>query len=438
VASGTRLVASGRTRAMRLAELSPQAFCDHLRDRGIDRLFLVPDGDGVRASHPALDDLASFVSASPDLDGHEGIFVQRSPTGVLQAGVVHRTCRGQGAGGLRMWTYDTVGDLLTDGMRLARGMTHKNALAGLWWGGGKGVMAAGTGGGARSEIYADYGRFITSLNGCYITAEDVGTSVEDMAAIFSTTRFTTCIPPSVGGSGNPSVPTARGVVRGMEAGLAHLGMGTLEGKSVAVQGLGHVGGPLCSMLAERGVARIVGADIDAANLEALRLPRVELELSLVERGDASILAADVDVVSPNATGGVLNAETIPTIRAPLVCGAANNQLGDDKIDDRRLADAGVLYLPDFLVNRMGIVTCADEASGYVTPDPIIEQHLGADWDNSIYRLTLAILAECDASGRTPAAVALERAEAASFEVHPIQGHRGAAIIESLVREGWAG
>lgn len=422
---------------MRIHDRSPQALCDLLEEHGITRFFLVPDGSSVKASHPALADLAAFVAESSDFDGHEGVFVARSPTGVLQCAVVHRTCRGQGAGGMRRWTYDTVGDVLIDGLRLARGMTHKNALAGLWWGGGKGIMAAGTGTDDRALNYADYGRFITSLNGCYITAEDVGTSVEDMAAIFSTTRFSTCIPPSVGGSGNPSEPTARGVVRGMEAGIAHLGMGTLEGKSVAVQGLGHVGGPLCSMLAERGVARIVGADIDADTVAGISLPGVELDLRVVERGDNAILGENVDVVSPNATGGVLNASTIPTIRAPLVCGAANNQLGDDSTDDRRLADAGILYLPDFLVNRMGIVTCADEASGYVSPDPAIERHLGAEWDNSIYRLTLAILDECAGSGRTPAAVALERAEAASFERNPIHGHRGAAIIESLARNGWA-
>lgn len=423
---------------MTLPTLSPQALCDLLAEHHITRVSLVPDGGRIVASHPALAELAAWMTASSDLDGHEGFFLQRSPTGVLQGAAVHRTCRGQGAGGVRYWTYDTVADFLTDGLRLARGMTHKNALAGLWWGGGKGVMARGTGGGERAEVYRDYGSFISSLNGCYVTAEDVGTAVEDMAAIFSTTRFTTCIPGEVGGSGNPSVPTARGVVRGMEAGLAHLGMGDLRGKRVAVQGLGHVGGPMCSMLAERGVARIVGTDIDPANLAAITAPGVELELSLVERGDNGVLAADVDVVSPCATGGVLNAGTIGTIRAALVCGAVNNQLDDDGVDDRRLADAGVLYLPDFLVNRMGIVTCADEGAGYVSPDPVIERHLGADWDNSIYRLTLEILGSAAESGVTPAAEALRRAEQASFVEHPIFGHRGAAIIESLVRGGWAG
>jgi glutamate dehydrogenase (NAD(P)+) len=266
------------------------------------------------------------------------VFVQVAPeTGVLQAAFVHRTCRGQGAGGVRFWRYATVGDFLRDGLRLARGMTLKNALAGLWWGGGKGVMAKGTGtsegaSADRRRIYEEYGDFITSIQGCYVTAEDVGTSVEDMAAVFSRTRFTTCIPPALGGSGNPSVPTARGVVRGMEAALAHLGLGTLEGKTVAVQGLGHVGEPLVRFLLEKGVARILGSDIDPAR----QLPGVEVR---------------------------------------------------------------IVY--------------------------------------SVYNLSLSVLDEARRTGRTPARVALDLAERRSREIHPVWGHRGAEIIRSLVRNGWA-
>ena len=422
-------------------DLSPAAFSSFLLDHGLRRAAFVRSGERMVASNPALEPVAAFLSDSPDFDGHEGFFLQVAPqTGVLQGACVHRTCRGQGAGGVRAWHYDRLAGFLSDGLRLARGMTHKNALAGLWWGGGKGVMAQGPGlqGDSRGLAYAEYGAFISSLRGCYVTAEDVGTSVEDMAAIFSTTRFTTCIPRELGGSGNPSVPTARGVVRGMEAGLQHLGMGSLQGKAVAVQGLGHVGAPLVEMLVERGVRKVIGTDVDPACVEAVRAAHgsVELDLRVVERGDNSVLAVDADVVSPNATGAILNAETIPGISAPLVCGAANNQLADDARDDVRLAEAGVLYLPDFLVNRMGIVTCADEAAGFVDPDPVIERHLGAAWGNSVFRLSLAILGAAEGSGRTPAAIALERAEAASWEVHPIHGHRGVEIISSLVRSGW--
>ncbi len=431
-----------------LLSLSPPSFCDFLAAEGIQRFFLVWDdaAERVRVSHPQLQSLADFFAADTrDFDQHEGFFVQRAPeTGVLQGACVHRTCRGQAAGGVRYWSYDSVEDYLRDGLRLGLGMTLKNALAGLWWGGGKGVMAKGTGAAdaetrQRRLVYEEYGAFMTSLRGCYVTAEDVGTAVPDMAAIFSRTRFTTCIPPELGGSGNPSVPTALGVVRGMEAALAHLEMGSLEGRTVAMQGLGHVGEPLISFLAERGVARVVGTDIDPARIETLRSahPGMELELRVVARGDNSVLATKADIVAPCATGGVLNPKTIPLIQAPIVCGAANNQLEDPTRDDLLLEKAGVLYMPDFLVNRMGIVACADEQFGSVDDDPAIQRHLGDHWDNSIYRLSLSLLERSRATKRPLARVALELAAERSRELHPIWGHRGAQIVRSLAAGGWA-
>lgn len=428
---------------MELSSLSPAAFCEMLDREGIRRFYLVWDEEAgrVRASHPILEPLARRLEENRrDFDRHEGVFVQVAPdTGVLQGVFVHRTCRGQGAGGLRFWRYDTVEDFLLDGLRLARGMTHKNALAGLWWGGGKGVMVRGTGQEpndpiVRRRIYQEYGELVTSVQGCYVTAEDVGTSVEDMTQVFSATRFTTCIPPSIGGSGNPSVPTARGVVRGMEAALAHLGLGTLAGKTVVVQGLGHVGEPIVGFLHEKGVRRIIGSDIDPSRRDLpSRFPGLDLEVRITERGDNSILAEPADIVSPCATGAILSPVTIPTIQARIICGAANNQLADPERDDLLLHERGILYMPDFLVNRMGIVNCADEQYGYMDDDPRIESHLGETWDNSIYNLSLRVFEEAKQSGKTPARVALELAEERSRELHPIWGHRGAGIIRSLVR-----
>jgi glutamate dehydrogenase/leucine dehydrogenase len=433
---------------MELKDLSPAAFCELLAREGIRRFYLVwdPEAERVAASHPALEPLARFLEGDRrDFDRHEAVFGQVAPdTGTLQAVFLHRTRRGQGAGGVRFWRYDTMEAFLRDGLRLARGMTHKNALAGLWWGGGKGVIARETGGagepGSRRRIYEEYGELMTDLQGCYVTAEDVGTSVEDMAAVFSRTRFVTCIPPELGGSGNPSVPTARGVVRGMEAALAHRGLGGLAGKTVAVQGLGHVGEPLIGFLKEKGVARVIGSDIDPARKEELaqRFPNSEhweLEVRIVGRGDDSILATPADILAPCATGGVLNPRTIPTIAAPIVCGAANNQLEDPERDDVLLAERGILYMPDFLVNRMGIVNCADEQYGSLDEDPRIEAHLGDEWENSVYNLSLAVLEEARRTGKTPARVAVDLAEQRSFDLHPLWGHRGAAIVRSLVRNG---
>jgi len=436
---------------MDLQDLSPAAFCDLLAREGIERFYLVWDADAgrVRASHPLVEPLARrFEQDHRDFDRHEGVFVRRAPeSGVLQAVFLHRTCRGQGAGGVRFWRYDTVEEFLQDGLRLAKGMTLKNALAGLWWGGGKGVIARETGRAedpaARRLVYQEYGELLTGLRGAYVTAEDVGTSSEDMAAVFTRTRFITCIPPVLGGSGSPSIHTARGVVRGMEAALAHLGRGGLAGKTVTIQGLGHVGGLLTGFLREHGVARVIGTDADPARCAALRARQPDgdgftLTVRATELGDNAILAEPADIVAPCATGGVLSPETIPTLQAPIVCGAANNQLLDSERDDLLLAQRGIVYLPDFLVNRMGIVNCADEQYGSLAEDPRIEAHLGDTWENSIYNLSLAVLAEARAKGEPPGRVAVRLAEERSFELHPLWGHRGAIIIRSLVANGWAG
>jgi glutamate dehydrogenase/leucine dehydrogenase len=432
-----------------LLSLSIPRFLDHLREAGVRRLYVVWDDEAgrYRASHEAVEPLAAALAADDrDADRHEGVFLSvGKETGALHGAFVHRSCRGQGAGGVRFWRYPDVESYLRDGLRLSRGMTHKNALAGLWWGGGKGVVTSGEGGNQvssteRRRIYEEFGDLMTSLRGCYVTAEDVGTSVDDMAAIFSRTRFTTCIPPELGGSGNPSGPTARGVVRGMEAALAFLEKGDLRGKTVAIQGLGHVGEPMVELLVDRGVERIEGADLDAGCLERIESRfggRVQLALHRVEIGDHEILAADADVVSPCAVGAVLDERTIPRIKAPIVCGAANNQLADPDAHDRLLAERGIAYVPDFLVNRMGIVNCADEAAGYVDDDPVFEAHLGETWENGIYRLTLDVLERARRTGASPGAVALELAERRSFEEHPIFGHRGRLIIRSLVSSGWA-
>ncbi len=462
---------------MNMHLLPPAAFRSLLAEAGIQRFFLVWDEDAgeLRASHPLLAPLARLLAADRrDFDRHEGVFVQIAPaSGVLQGAFVHRTCRGQAAGGVRYWRYPTIEHFLRDGLRLARGMTHKNALAGLWWGGGKGVMvhepAAGAAGGAgagadaaadRRLVYEEYGDFLTSLRGCYVTAEDVGTSPQDMAAIFRRTRFTTCIPPELGGSGNPSAPTARGVVRGMEAALAWRRQGTLAGKTVTVQGLGHVGEPLVDLLRQRGVARVVGTDIDAARVAALTrrhaaaAPGFALQARAVAPDDDAILAEPADIFAPCATGGILGPDTIPRLAAGIVCGAANNQLLDADRDDLLLHQRGILYMPDFLVNRMGIVNCADEQYGYVgDEDPRLLDHLGSPgadskdpgqpagqaaadrWDNSIYNLSLAILRDAQHSNQPPARIALRLAEQRSRDPHPLWGHRGAAIIRALTRPG---
>jgi leucine dehydrogenase len=333
-------------------------------------------------------------------------------------------------------------DWFRDGLRLSKGMTHKNALADIWWGGGKGVMARNTGHGLMSTdavetrrlVYEEYGVFMSTLKGCYVTAEDAGTHTADMAAVFSKTRFTTCIPQELGGSGNPSIPTARGVVKGLQAAFDHLGK-SIVGSTIAIQGLGNVAFPLVGFLFDIGVGRILATDVDETRVkhatEAYKAHK--FTATRVPIKDNSILYTDCDAVSPNAIGGILNPETIPNIKAPIICGAANNQLGHIQQDDKLLQQHNITLVPDFLVNRMGIVTCADEAAGYLSSnDTMIEKHLGQDWDHSIYNTTRRVLAQANAQHKTSQEIALALAEEMSRQLHPIFGHRGKLIIEQLV------
>lgn len=431
---------------MELWSAPVESFVRSLREAGLRRAYVVTGRDGeVRGSHPILDDVvAALKSDSRDFDGHEGCFFEigRDSDHLLTA-FVHHTRRGQGAGGLRNWHYDSLEDLVRDGLRLSRGMGHKNALAGLWWGGGKGIVARRPGADyrdpeLRAAIYRDYGRFVTELRGCYITAEDVGTRPADMEHVFETTRHATCIPPRVGGSGNPSGLTAKGVVVAMEAALESQGRGSLEGKTIAVQGLGNVASFMIEELLQRGVARIVASDIqqEVVDRAVARFgdSRVEARVSAPE--DASILADACDVLAPCAVGAVLNPRTIPTLKTPIVCGAANNQLEDPARDAELLAQANILYVPDFLANRMGIVNCANEAYGVFPGDPAIAAHLQRDTTFGVFQRTLEVIDRARRAGRPPAEEAVRLADELSQELHPIWGHRGAQIIDFLVESGW--
>jgi leucine dehydrogenase len=430
-----------------LIDLSPLEFIRFLRSEDISRFYFVydPDEKKVVSSHPRLQPLADFFQFDKrDFMEHEGMFFQVTREhDTLQGAFVHRTCRGQAAGGVRYWHYDTVEAFMRDGMRLGKGMTRKNALAGLWWGGGKGVMARNPDIDSddpdiRASVYTEYGEFVSSIRGCYVTAEDVGTCVKDMERVFSRTRFTTCIPESWGGSGNPSEPTARGVVSGMEAALDYLGMGGLSGKRVAVQGMGNVGGPLIEFLFNKDVARVIACDINPKFVEKAwdQFRNEQLDARIVERDDISIFSEPVDIFSPNATGAVLNPTSIPRLKARIICGAANNQLEDAQRDDQALMDRNILYVPDFLTNRMGIVNAANEQYGYVNDDPLFERHLTRDWTHSIWQTTLRVLNESREKNEPTAKIAMRMADVLSEEKHPIFGHRGRLIIKSLVEDAW--
>lgn len=430
----------------RLVDLSPEAFAAHLLSLGRRRAAFVYRDGQVHGSHPALTELAEhFLADRRDFHEHEGVFIEVGrETGALFGAFVHDTTRGQGQGGLRYWPYPSLAGFLSDGLRLSRGMTRKSALAGLWWGGGKGLIARGAehphrDPAFRERLYTEYAAFVASLRGCYITAEDAGTGPSDMAVVHRGTRFVTCTPPSVGGAGNPSPATARGVVCAMEGALAHLGRGTLEGKRVVMQGTGNVGAAMIDELLARRVGSILASELSAERRSQLAEQHRGAPLTLVAAapGDNGILAEPCDVLAPNALGGVLNPDTIPAIRAPIVCGAANNQLLDDVRDGEALRARAITYVPDFLCNRMGIVYCANEQYGQIPDDPAVTRHYGRDWDNAVYVVTRRALELAEREGITSAAAANRLADALAREPHPIWGHRSKAIIAGLVADRWA-
>lgn len=431
-----------------LLSLPPHRFCETLKRLGIRRVCLRFDAQSgrVTASHPELSSLADgLASNTRDFDEHEAVFLERGErSGALMGAFIHKTIRGQAQGGLRFWPYAGLDQFLSDGLRLAQGMGRKNALAGLWWGGGKGVIVRDPDApyldeNYRSMLFREYGSFISSLNGAYITAEDVGTRPSDMASVFATTRFVSCVPAEVGGSGNPSPWTAKGVVCAMQAALEVAGLGTLAGKSVAMQGLGNVGSAMVAELLEAGVARIAAADISATNIEAARqrFADARLALRVAERGDDSILETACDVLAPNALGGVLNPMTIPKLAAKIVCGAANNQLLDSERDAKLIAERGIVYVPDFVANRMGIVNCANEQYGRLSEDPAILRHFDENADGSVFRVTKQVLLRARERGQTPSEAANLLADELSQVPHPIWGHRTKHIIDDLLRTGWA-
>lgn len=431
---------------MRLVDRTPEEFAAHLRALGLRRAYLIHDAETrtIKTSHDGLGELAEWLQVdNRDYRQHEGVFLQVSRGGGLFGAFVQQTARGQGQGGLRHWPYPSLAAFLRDGLRLATGMARKNALAGLWWGGGKGIIARLPGDAykdpaQRAALYAEYGAFVTSLRGCYITAEDAGTGPADMATVHGHTRFVTCIPPAIGGSGNPSPATARGVVCAMEGALAHKDMGTLAGKKIVMQGAGNVAGHMIGELLKRDVAGIVASELSLERRAELAQQFAGAPLSLIpaQPGDDSILAEPCDILAPNALGGILNPTTIPTIKAPIVCGAANNQLLDDERDARALQARGIVYVPDYLCNRMGIVSCANEQYGHIPGDPAIERHLGREWDNSVFVITRRALELAEREGITTAAAANRLADELALVPHPIWGNRTRGIIAGLVADGW--
>lgn len=288
---------------------------------------------------------------NPSFDGHEDVvFVGGETQGYAGIIAIHSTAIGPAAGGCRIWDYDSAEDALTDALRLSRGMTYKNAMADLPLGGGKAVIyRINT---DRVEAFRAFGAAVEKLGGKYITAEDVGASVADMRAIAGATSYVAGLPKEAGqAGGDPSPMTALGVFVSIKALLG----GSVQGRTITVQGVGNVGFNLCRLLSEGG-AKIVVADVNKANLQ--RAEAFGVEIAPVDQ----IHAVKADLFSPCALGAGLNGKTIPELGAAIICGAANNQLATEA-DGQRLVERGVTYAPDYVVNAGGIINVSAEYLG---------------------------------------------------------------------------
>lgn len=291
-------------------------------------------------------------------DYEQLVFCQDKTSGLKAVIAIHDTTLGPALGGARMWTYASEEQAIEDALRLARGMTYKNAAAGLNLGGGKTVIIGDPFKDKNEEMFRALGRFIQGLNGRYITAEDVGTTVTDMDLIHEETDFVTGISPTFGSSGNPSPVTAYGVYLGMKAAANEaFGSDSLEGRTVSVQGLGNVAYTLCEYLYKDG-AKLIVTDI---NKKAVQ--RVVNDFGAIAVDPEDIYKQDVDIFSPCALGAIINDETIPQLKAKVIAGSANNQLKDSK-HGQIIHELGIVYAPDYVINAGGVINVADELYGY--------------------------------------------------------------------------
>ncbi|WP_156290849.1 Leu/Phe/Val dehydrogenase [Oceanobacillus salinisoli] len=314
-------------------------------------------------------------------DYEQIVFCQDKNSGLKAIIALHDTTLGPALGGTRMWTYESEEAAIEDALRLAKGMTYKNAAAGLDLGGGKTVIIGDPKKDKNPEMFRAFGRYIQGLNGRYITAEDVGTTVEDMDLIHLETNYVTGISPAFGSSGNPSPVTAYGVYMGMKAAAKEaFGDDSLEGKVIAVQGVGSVAYSLCEHLHEEG-AKLIVADI---NEVAVKRAVDAFDATPVDPNE--IYDCECDIYAPCALGATINDDTIHRIKAKVIAGSANNQLKLPRHGDM-IHELGIVYAPDYIINAGGVINVADELNGYnrervMKKVEIIYDHLNKIFDIS--------------------------------------------------------
>ncbi|MDE0119606.1 MAG: leucine dehydrogenase [Bdellovibrionales bacterium] len=327
---------------------------------------------------------------------HEQVMFFHEPSVNLKGIIaIHNTALGPAIGGCRMWPYASEKEALIDVLRLSRGMTYKSAAAGLEQGGGKSVIICDPKH-KTPELFKTFGRFIHSLNGVYITAEDVGTSVEDMQHIRATTPFVTGLSEQMGGSGDPSPFTAQSTLVGIKAAVSYkLNRESLEGLKVAVQGMGHVGGYLAEYLLKEGCQISI---CDIFERKAKDFQEKYPQVKVVDH--QYIYDEDCDIFSPCALGSVISVETLKRLKCSIIAGAANNQL--DKLErEYDLRKKNILYAPDFVINAGGVINVFVESQGSYTKEEVQKRIA------KIYHVLKEIFTRSEEERKNPTDVAIE-------------------------------
>lgn len=301
--------------------------------------------------------------------GHEQVvFCNDEATGLKAIVAIHNTVLGPALGGTRMWNYATEQEALTDVLRLSRGMTFKAAISGINLGGGKAVIIGDSKTMKTEPFLRRFGKFVNSLNGKYITAEDVNMKTADMEYISMETKHVTGLPESMGGGGDPSPVTAYGVYLGMKATAKKVfGSDSLKGKRVAVQGVGQVGMHLVEYLVKEN------AEVFITDLFEDKVKAIAQQFGVKAVGQDAIYDQDVDIYAPCALGATLNDDTIPRLKCSIIAGAANNQLKDEVRHGYMLIDRSITYAPDFLINAGGLINVYNEHLGNYNRNRVFEQ-----------------------------------------------------------------
>jgi valine dehydrogenase (NAD+) len=378
------------------------------------RVATVTNVFGIPASENSSTDRSDPGAQTPDgtgrADHEQVVFCQDSRSGLRAIISIYSTALGPALGGTRFYPYASEDEALADALRLSTAMAYKNALAGLDHGGGKAVIIGDPARLKTEPLLRAYGRFVASLGGRYVTACDVGTRSEDMDIIARESRYVTGRTTANGGAGDSSVLTALGVLHGMQAAARHAWGDThLDGRTVGVEGVGKVGHRLVHHLVEAG-AQVVICDVAASAIEATlaRHPQVRAVENL-----GALAAQKLDILAPCALGGTLTEDLVNVLSARIVCGAANNQLAHHGIE-KLLADRGILYAPDYVVNAGGVIQVADELAGFN-----FDRARAAT--EHIFGTTSKILAIADADGVPPSVAADRLAERRMSDIGRLRG-----------------